>query len=95
MTPPQLECERTRSLVGVPVVPITTGRACHLDAAMVERGLGAKLQRGVPADLEPALGGRTWQPGLSGRNLRWRATSSGAAQCQPKATNKTASSKPR
>ena len=33
----QLDAERLEA-VGVPVVPITTGRACHLDAAMVSGG---------------------------------------------------------
>lgn len=30
----QLDAERLEA-IGIPVVPITTGRACHLDAAMV------------------------------------------------------------
>jgi hydrogenase nickel incorporation protein HypB len=33
----QLDADRLVAL-GVPVVPITTGRSCHLDAAMVESG---------------------------------------------------------
>jgi len=37
--------------VGVPVVPITTGRACHLDAAMVSGGLKLLKQRLDPASL--------------------------------------------
>jgi len=36
----------------VPVVPITTGRACHLDAAMVSGGLKLLKQRLDPASLD-------------------------------------------
>jgi len=36
----------------VPVVPITTGRACHLDAAMVSGGLRILRQRLDPASLD-------------------------------------------
>ncbi|MGL6133855.1 MAG: hydrogenase nickel incorporation protein HypB [Prochlorococcaceae cyanobacterium] len=46
----QLDAERLEA-VGVPVVPITTGRACHLDAAMVSGGLKLLRQRLDPADL--------------------------------------------
>ncbi|MEA5474185.1 hydrogenase nickel incorporation protein HypB [Synechococcus sp. CCY9201] len=47
----QLDAERLEA-VGVPVVPITTGRACHLDAAMVSGGLTLLRQRLDPADLD-------------------------------------------
>jgi len=47
----QLDAERLEA-VGVPVVPITTGRACHLDAAMVSGGLSLLRQRLNPADLD-------------------------------------------
>ena len=47
----QLDAERLEA-VGVPVVPITTGRACHLDAAMVSGGLRLLQQRLDPADLD-------------------------------------------
>ncbi|MFM7313817.1 MAG: hydrogenase nickel incorporation protein HypB [Cyanobium sp.] len=47
----QLDAERLEA-VGVPVVPITTGRACHLDAAMVSSGLKLLRQRLDPADLD-------------------------------------------
>ena len=50
MTPP-LEAQRLEA-VGVPVVPITPGRACHLDAAMVSGGLKLLRQRLDPADLD-------------------------------------------
>ena len=40
----QLDAERLEA-VGIPVVPITTGRACHLDAAMVSGGLQLLKQR--------------------------------------------------
>lgn len=46
-----LDAERLEA-VGVPVVPITTGRACHLDAAMVSGGLKLLRQRLDPADLD-------------------------------------------
>lgn len=46
----QLDAERLEA-VGVPVVPITTGRACHLDAAMVSGGLKLLQQRLDPANL--------------------------------------------
>ena len=39
-----LDAERLEA-VGIPVVPITTGRACHLDAAMVSGGLKLLRQR--------------------------------------------------
>lgn len=41
----QLDADRLRRF-GVPVIPITTGRACHLDAAMVHGGV-AILERDV------------------------------------------------
>ncbi|MCP9887417.1 hydrogenase nickel incorporation protein HypB [Cyanobium sp. ATX 6A2] len=47
----QLDAERLEA-VGVPVVPITTGRACHLDAAMVSGGLKLLRQRLDPATLD-------------------------------------------
>jgi hydrogenase nickel incorporation protein HypB len=47
----QLDAERLEA-VGVPVVPITTGRACHLDAAMVSGGLSLLRQRLNPAELD-------------------------------------------
>jgi hydrogenase nickel incorporation protein HypB len=47
----QLDAERLEA-VGVPVVPITTGRACHLDAAMVSGGLKLLKQRLDPTSLD-------------------------------------------
>jgi hydrogenase nickel incorporation protein HypB len=47
----QLDAERLEA-IGVPVVPITTGRACHLDAAMVRGGLKLLQQRLDPANLD-------------------------------------------
>jgi hydrogenase nickel incorporation protein HypB len=47
----QLDAERLEA-VGVPVVPITTGRACHLDASMVSGGLKLLKQRLDPAALD-------------------------------------------
>jgi hydrogenase nickel incorporation protein HypB len=47
----QLDAQRLEA-VGVPVVPITTGRACHLDAAMVGGGLRLLRQRLDPASLD-------------------------------------------
>ncbi|MFM8278040.1 MAG: hydrogenase nickel incorporation protein HypB [Cyanobium sp.] len=47
----QLDADRLQAL-GVPVVPITTGRACHLDAAMVSGGLQLLRQRLDPAGLD-------------------------------------------
>lgn len=47
----QLDAQRLEA-VGVPVVPITTGRACHLDAAMVSGGLKLLGQRLDPASLD-------------------------------------------
>ena len=47
----QLDAERLEA-VGVPVVPITTGRACHLDAAMVNGGLSLLRQRLDPSSLD-------------------------------------------
>ena len=46
-----LDAERLEA-VGVPVVPITTGRACHLDAAMVSGGIRLLRQRLDPAGLD-------------------------------------------
>ena len=46
-----LDAERLEA-VGIPVVPITTGRACHLDAAMVGGGLKLLGQRLDPASLD-------------------------------------------
>ena len=46
-----LDAERLEA-VGVPVVPITTGRSCHLDAAMVAGGLRLLRQRLDPASLD-------------------------------------------
>jgi hydrogenase nickel incorporation protein HypB len=47
----QLDAQRIEAL-GIPVVPITTGRACHLDAAMVKGGLALLRQQLDPADLD-------------------------------------------
>ena len=50
----QLDADRLEA-VGIPVVPITTGRACHLDAAMVSGGLNLLQQRLDPAALDLLL----------------------------------------
>ena len=50
----QLDAERLEA-VGIPVVPITTGRACHLDAAMVSGGLKLLQQRLDPSSLDLLL----------------------------------------
>ena len=50
----QLDAERLEA-VGIPVVPITTGRACHLDAAMVSGGLKLLKQRLDPVQLDLLL----------------------------------------
>ena len=47
----QLDAERL-AVLGIPVVPITTGRACHLDAAMVSTGLQLLQQQCDPASLD-------------------------------------------
>ncbi|RPF83515.1 MAG: hydrogenase accessory protein HypB [Synechococcus sp. TMED20] len=47
----QLDAQRLEA-VGIPVVPITTGRACHLDAAMVQGGLRLLEQRLDPSTLD-------------------------------------------
>ena len=47
----QLDAQRLEA-VGIPVVPITTGRACHLDAAMVQGGLHLLQQRLDPSTLD-------------------------------------------
>jgi len=47
----QLDAERLEA-VGVPVVAITTGRTCHLDAAMVSGGLELLRQRLDPSGLD-------------------------------------------
>jgi hydrogenase nickel incorporation protein HypB len=47
----QLDADRLEA-VGVPVVPITTGRACHLDASMVSGGVKLLRQRLEPAALD-------------------------------------------
>ena len=47
----QLDAQRLEA-VGIPVVPITTGRACHLDAAMVSGGLRLLRDRLDPASLD-------------------------------------------
>ena len=47
----QLDAQRLEA-VGVPVVPITTGRACHLDASMVSGGMKLLRQRLDPAALD-------------------------------------------
>jgi hydrogenase nickel incorporation protein HypB len=44
-----LDARRLRA-AGLPAVPITTGQACHLEAAMVERGAAALAAAGVPLD---------------------------------------------
>ena len=46
-----LDAQRLTGL-GVPVVPITTGRACHLDASMVSTGLSLLRQQCDPASLD-------------------------------------------
>ena len=50
----QLDADRLET-VGIPVVPITTGRACHLDAAMVSGGLKLLQQRLDPSALDLLL----------------------------------------
>ena len=50
----QLDADRLEA-VGIPVVPITTGRACHLDAAMVSGGLKLLQQRLDPSWLDLLL----------------------------------------
>lgn len=47
----QLDAERLEA-VGIPVVPITTGRACHLDAAMVSGGLKLLKERLDPESID-------------------------------------------
>tara|TARA_Y100000991_G_scaffold85367_1_gene64391 strand:+ start:2222 stop:2920 length:699 start_codon:yes stop_codon:yes gene_type:complete len=47
----QLDAERLEA-VGIPVVPITTGRSCHLDAAMVSGGLKLLSARLDPQQLD-------------------------------------------
>ena len=47
----QLDADRLEA-VGVPVVPITTGRACHLDPSMVSGGVKLLRQRLDPAALD-------------------------------------------
>jgi hydrogenase nickel incorporation protein HypB len=47
----QLDAQRLEA-VGVPVVAITTGRACHLDAPMVSGGLTLLQQRLDPSTLD-------------------------------------------
>jgi len=47
----ELDAQRLEA-VGIPVVPITTGRACHLDAAMVSGGLRLLRDRLDPAGLD-------------------------------------------
>ena len=47
----QLDARRLAG-AGVPVVPITTGRSCHLDAAMVSTGLQLLQQQCDPAALD-------------------------------------------
>ena len=47
----QLDAERLEA-VGIPVVPITTGRSCHLDAAMVSGGLKLLRERLNPNQLD-------------------------------------------
>lgn len=48
-----LDAQRLRA-AGLPAVALTTGQACHLDAAMVERGVEALAEQGV------ALEGLRW-----------------------------------
>ncbi|XFA73753.1 hydrogenase nickel incorporation protein HypB [Thermosynechococcaceae cyanobacterium Okahandja] len=43
----QLDADRLRQF-GVPVIPITTGRACHLDAAMVQGGITLLEREAAP-----------------------------------------------
>lgn len=47
----QLDAQRLEA-VGIPVVPITTGRSCHLDAAMVAGGLKLLRERLDPSSLD-------------------------------------------
>ena len=47
----QLDAQRLEA-VGIPVVPITTGRSCHLDAAMVAGGLKLLKERLNPQSLD-------------------------------------------
>ncbi|MFM7394865.1 MAG: hydrogenase nickel incorporation protein HypB [Cyanobium sp.] len=47
----QLDAERLEAR-GIPVVAITTGRACHLDAAMVRGGLRQLAERLDPGSLD-------------------------------------------
>ena len=47
----QLDAQRLAGS-GVPVVPITTGRACHLDATMVSTGMQLLRQQCDPASLD-------------------------------------------
>ena len=47
----ELDAQRLEA-VGIPVVPITTGRACHLDAAMVHGGMQLLRQRLDPSTLD-------------------------------------------
>ena len=49
-----LDAERLEA-VSIPVVPITTGRSCHLDAAMVSGGLKLLEQRLDPSGLDLLL----------------------------------------
>ena len=46
-----LDAQRLEA-VGIPVVPITTGRSCHLDAAMVAGGLKLLRERLDPSSLD-------------------------------------------
>ena len=60
----QLDAERLEA-VGVPVVPITTGRACHLDAALVGGGLkllGQRLQPGQEIGSGPGTTHGAFEP---------------------------------
>ena len=50
----QLDADRLEA-VGIPEVAITTGRACHLDAAMVSGGLKLLQQRLDPSALDLLL----------------------------------------
>jgi hydrogenase nickel incorporation protein HypB len=47
----QLDAQRLEA-IGVPVVPITTGRSCHLDASMVNGGLKLLCERLKPTELD-------------------------------------------
>jgi hydrogenase nickel incorporation protein HypB len=63
----QLDAQRLEA-VGVPVVPITTGRACHLAAACGCCASGSS----PPAWI--CSGSRTWATSSARRNSKWGST---------------------